>query len=156
MEITNNEKIENPILTNFSSDLKDSIKKIYVYVIFFTIIYALYIGFKMVELLSAGKTIPPLMKSGHVHILGVAFLLLFLIYDLKAKLKENLKIPWALGEITIGIALLGHIIAGIGYSLAGIYNNMKLGLLLVHIGDIALMYLLISYILIAIIAELYK
>ena len=156
MEKTKNKKIESQIPTNFSFDWKDSAKRMYTYVIFFTIIYAFWIGFKMIDLLSAGKTIPSLMKSGHVHILGIAFLLLFLVYDLKAKSRENLIIPWALGEIILGVALLGHIVASIGYTLAGIYNDMKLGLLLVHIGDIAIMYLLIAYVIIAIIVELYK
>ena len=141
-----------------SSGWKSSIKKVYLYILFFLMLYALWIGLRMSEMLSEGKEVPNFLKAAHVHTLGISFLLLFVLYDLRIKNRlENLEIHWGLGEMMIGIAVLGDIIATIGFTIAGLQPSMTgFGLMLSGIGEPLILYSLLSYLIAALIEEMYK
>jgi hypothetical protein len=137
---------------------KGSIKKVYLYILYFLIIYALWIGLRMGEMLSRGEEVPTFLTAAHTHILCISFLLLFLLFDLRIKKRlENLEIHWGLGEIIIGAGLIGLILTTIGFTLAGLFQNMMdFGLLLSGIGEPLVLYSLLTYAIAAMIEEMYK
>lgn len=146
---SNDEKI-----SGFGTWRENAIKA-YIYTIFLLIIYALFVGFKMSDILSSGKEVSDLLKATHVHILTDAFLLLLVIYDLRLKRAENLRVSY--GEGMIGIGVLGLILIAAGFSVAALIPAMiAKGLYIMHIGQPLLFFSFFGYVIAAIIAEVYK
>lgn len=127
----------------------------YTYIIFLLIIYALFIGFKMSDILSSGKEIGDILKATHVHILLESFLMLLVIYDLRHKRAENTIISKS--EEIIGIGVLGLILIAAGFSIAALIPAMAAkGLYIMHIGQPLLFFSFFGYVISAIIAEVYE
>ncbi|MFH0929300.1 MAG: hypothetical protein V1818_03020 [Candidatus Aenigmatarchaeota archaeon] len=137
---------------------KSSIRKVYLYTIYFMVVYALWIGLKMAEMLSSGEEIPSFLKVAHVHSLCISFLLLFLLYDLRIKNRvEKLNIRWGLGEITVGMGLLGHLLTTAGFSLAGLNPSMTGSVMpFVGIGESLILYSVLSYAIVGALTEMYE
>jgi len=129
--------------------------KVCMYAIYFLMIYALLVGFKMSEILSAGKEIGDLLKATHVHVLTDSFLLLLVIYDVRLKRAENLKVYKA--EELVGIGVLGLVLIAAGFSIAALIPAMVTkGLYIMHIGQPLFFFSFFGYVVSAIIAEVYK
>ncbi|MFH1474052.1 MAG: hypothetical protein ABIE55_04155 [Candidatus Aenigmatarchaeota archaeon] len=152
------ESIKKSIISDSNDGWKSSVRKVYLYTIYFIIVYALWIGFKMAEMLSAGEEIPSFLKVAHVHTLCISFLLLFLLYDLRIKDRvEKLNIKWGLGEIIIGIGLSGHFLTTGGFSLAGLNPSMTGSVMpFVGIGESLILYSVLSYAIAGALTEMYK
>lgn len=70
---------------------------------------------------------------------------------------EKLNIKWGLGELILGVGVFGHLLNTVGFSIAGLHSSMiDFGKELFHIGEPILLFSLLAYILVAIIAEMYK
>lgn len=130
--------------------------KAYIYIIFILIAYALFIGFKMSQMLSAREEIGSFLKSAHVHILTGSFLLLLIIYDLRLKRHVD-NLAMKAGEPIIGIGVAGLIMVAAGFSVAALVPAMlPLGLKILHIGLPLLFFSFFGYAIQALISEAYK
>lgn len=127
----------------------------YTYTLFFLIIYALFIGFKMSDMLLAKQEIGPMLKAAHVHTILESFLMLLIIYDLRHKRAENIVVSRA--EEIIGLGVLGVTLVAAGFSIAALVPTMSAaGREIMHIGQPLLFFSLFFYIPSALIAEVSK
>ncbi|MFH1249207.1 MAG: hypothetical protein V1660_03575 [archaeon] len=139
-------------------DSEDRILKIYFYILLFMMVYSLFVGFKLQDMLRAKEDISSLLKAAHSHILCNSFLMLFLVYDSRIRLSKEKSMPFfrTLKSI-LGIGIIGHILTTIGFSIAGFVPSLTgNGMSIAGIGEPMMFFSLFLYIIISIIGEVYK
>ena len=101
---------------------KNVVLSAYSYIIFMLMVYALFVGFRMSDMLSSNDEIGSFLKSAHFHVLTDSFLMLLLIYDLKLKRLEGVDVPRAVP--ILGLGVLGVILVAAGFSIAAFFPQM--------------------------------
>lgn len=138
--------------------LSEKLVKISLYILFVVPIYSMFFGFKMSNLLGAGKEIPSLIMAAHVHSVLIAILLLFFVYDWRLKeIEYKLRIGRKCSAIMLAISVAGLVILTAGFSIAGLYPQaIAFGLNLAKTGEIIMFLAVLAYVLTAIVEEMYK